>query len=744
MKSQEEAPEITGYTPETANRDRTGGGAITYVKETIKFTKTKTLPVRDEAQLVKLKLHLKPKISVNISNIYFTPKHLPVEQDDAIIRRYLTDAMRDDSIVVGDINAHSSTWYSQDETDHRGELIEELVDQSESTVINDDSKPTRIPFNRGNNNNAEPTSPDITIIPANLVLHTKWETCTKLSSDHLPIMITVNSGTEIKKHNRTFINYKKANWEKFTEYIENKIEDTEETEDPHKLNKIIVEAIREADKIYVPRGNIKSKTNPMPEHIRTKITERNELRSRDPNNVEITILNDEIKNDIRRYKQELWQDKINSNNWDHKTNATNYWSTMKLLQGKRQTQATNRTIEFKNKISTTNQQIANSFNKQYTGICPKSTDKDRRKTLRKVKKMQKEETVITEQEVLTAIKEAPPKKSSGPDDVTTLHMKHLGNRAIQLLAKLYNNSINTNTIPQSWKTAKIVPLPKPKKDKNQGKSYRPISLISNIAKTMERVILKRIEPHLPKKDYQHGYKVKHSTTTALQHITNKIASGFNKSRPPKRTIMIAIDMSRAFDVIDHHLLIKKRINLTTMPPIYIKYISNYIQGRKAYTVFNGTRSSQSTFHGGVPQGGVLSPALFNLFMADMPEPDTEKGQGLDVYADDVTLLSSHEKTKTAIANAQQYLDLIIAWMDENNLILADKTQAALLTPDPAEQNYLTSENISNKQKLKLKELSSSLRHCQGRTGGNTRRPSPARTRPIRVQSLNTHVLSGPP
>ena len=280
---------------------------------------------------------------------------------------------------------------------------------------------------------------------------------------------------------------------------------------------------------------------------------------------------------------------------------------MKLLQGKLQTQATNRTIEFNNKISTTNQQIANSFNKQYTGICPKRTDKERRKTIRKVRNMQKEETVITEEEVQKAIKDAPAKKSSGPDDVTTLHMKQLGERAIQLLAKLFSTSINTNTIPQSWKTAKIVPMPKPNKDKNQGKSYRPISLLSNIAKTMERIILKRIEPHLPQKDYQHGYKKKHSTTTALQHITNKIASGFNKSRPPKRTIIIAIDMSRAFDVMDHHLLIKKMINLTSMPPFYIKYLTNYIQGRKAFTVFNGTRSSQSTFHGGSPKGGCYHP-----------------------------------------------------------------------------------------------------------------------------------------
>ena len=313
--------------------------------------------------------------------------------------------------------------------------------------------------------------------------------------------------------------------------------------------------------------------------------------------------------------------------------------------------------------------------------------------MRKVKKLEKTDTTITVEEVKQAIKDAPKKKSSGPDDITVLHLKHQGENALNLLAKLFTNVVNKNIIPQIWKLANIVPIPKPDKDLNVGKSYRPISLISNIAKILERIILKRIQPHLPNKEYQHGYKRKHSTTTALQHLTNTIAQGFNKKRPPKRTILVAIDMSRAFDVIDHQKLIEKLMTLTDMPGLYIKFLANYIQGRKAFTTYNKTKSKQRCFHGGVPQGGVLSPALFNLFMADMPEPDPEKGTGLVVYADDVTLSSTHEKISIAESNAQDYLDRIIAWMEANNLILADKTQASLFTPDPAEYSRALNLNI---------------------------------------------------
>ena len=232
--------------------------------------------------------------------------------------------------------------------------------------------------------------------------------------------------------------------------------------------------------------------------------------------------------------------------------------------------------------------------------------------------------------------------------------------------------------------AKIVPILKPGKDKNQGKSYRPISLLSNLVKTLERVVLARIQPFIPNMPFQHGYKAKNSTTTALQTITHTITKGFNKKRPPKRTIMIAVDMSRAFDVVNHTRLIEKIANNTEIPNIYVKFLANYVQGRKAYTVFNSATSKQRSFHAGVPQGGVLSPQLFNIYMADMPQPEEGLDIVLVVYADDVTLLISHEQTSEAEARAQTYLDRITAWLKENHLLLADKTQVSLFSPDPAE------------------------------------------------------------
>merc|ERR1712030_252965 len=90
---------------------------------------------------------------------------------------------------------------------------------------------------------------------------------------------------------------------------------------------------------------------------------------------------------------------------------------------------------------------------------------------------------------------AKPKKSAGPDNLSNTHMKHLGPIAIAALTLLYNKALNTNTIPHTWKTANIIPILKPNKNKNNSTSYRPIALLSPIAKTLEIIILNLIKPH---------------------------------------------------------------------------------------------------------------------------------------------------------------------------------------------------------------------------------------------------------
>jgi len=203
------------------------------------------------------------------------------------------------------------------------------------------------------------------------------------------------------------------------------------------------------------------------------------------------------------------------------------------------------------------------------------------------------EIIISPKQTYDAIKNSN-NNSTGPDNINIKHLKHFGPIAIQYLTDIFNLALNNNTIPQIWKLAKIIPIPKPGKDLNIGTSYRPISLLSPIAKTLEKVMLPYITNSIPNISHQHGFKTHHSTTTALHQITNQITKGFNQKTPAKRTIVVSLDLSKAFDTVNIHSLIKK-IHQTSIPNTIKKFIANYIKGRKEYTLYQNAKSKSQQF-----------------------------------------------------------------------------------------------------------------------------------------------------
>ena len=580
LKVNHKTPNIPNYTPIRTDRPNniSGGGLITYINQNTNFTDITPTTTNSfiEHQLIQITLNNKP---YHISNIYIPPKkHINAVEDTQITNFFTNLFQHKNVILAGDINAHSSNWYSP-YTDNRGDTIQNIIHNSHSIIINTDNN-TRFPIQTTDTQYQQPTSPDITAIPTHLLCNTTWETLKTLSSDHLPILTSIQLKYNKQRFiNRTFTNFKKANWTAYTSYIETHIATHlpkfTSNNNLHSLNKALTKYICEADKLHIPKGNINThnKHNPLPHHICETIKERDRLRKHHPTSTKIQNINKEIATQIRSHKTILWNEHINAN-WSHKHNSHTYWHTIKQLQNKSTHTDTNRNITFGDITKQNDKDIANAFNKQFTNITPKATHKTHRIINKQIKKLPFTPSHISTSDTLKALYHISHSKALGPDQISNLHLKHIGPKAIQLLTHIYNLALNNNTIPHTWKTSIIIPIPKPNKDKNNSNSYRPISLLSPIAKTLEKIILSQIHADIPNITHQHGFKKAHSTTTALHTIHNIIAEGFNKKKPFHRTITTSLDLSQAFDTLDIHTLIHKIINNTNINPLYTRFIAN--------------------------------------------------------------------------------------------------------------------------------------------------------------------------
>ena len=251
---------------------------------------------------------------------------------------------------------------------------------------------------------------------------------------------------------------------------------------------------------------------------------------------------------------------------------------------------------------------------------------------------------------------------------------------MQYLTHIFNLSISLAQIPDLWKKALVLPIPKAGKPPDQGRSYRPISLLCPASKVLERLALPYLNFALPPNQSQHGFRPMHSTTTALLPLSTLVASGFNQPKPAHRTAALAIDFAKAFDTVHHPTLLRKLLD-TPLHSNWTRWLFTYLRGRKAACLYQSATSSYRILHAGVPQGSVISPCLFNFFLSDCPTSPPL----IASYADDVTVAVScpdiSRDVSTLSSRLSDAFGPVEDWAEANRMSIApDKSSVTLFTP----------------------------------------------------------------
>ena len=189
---------------------------------------------------------------------------------------------------------------------------------------------------------------------------------------------------------------------------------------------------------------------------------------------------------------------------------------------------------------------------------------------------------------------------------------------------------------------------------NSPASFRPISLTSCASKFFERIILSRLLFFLESNSIltlrQAGFRPGRSTLDQILYLSQSISDGFNKPRPGSRTILSTIDFSKAFDSVWHPALFHKLI-LAGLPPYFARWTQSFLCDRCAYVVYQNHKSRSFRVRRGVPQGSVLGPVLFSLFINDLPA-SLPSSVSCSLYAKDLAIWSSSPSAPSAVEATQ--------------------------------------------------------------------------------------------
>lgn len=665
-----ESLKLRNYTTLQKCRHNAAGGVAILVKQNIPYQSI-ALNQRISIEYIGIKL----LNNVSIVVVYNNPRNNFKSKD----LKYLLD-VSNKVLLIGDLNARHYTWNCH-VNNANGTTLYKYSHENDCTIMYP-NEATHYPTN-----SMTPTTIDIAV---NKNVHDISQLVVKndLNSDHRPVLLQIGDNT-IEVSEKRIYNYRDTDWKVFREELDKAIEINNRIFTKPELEAAVenlTSRINSTMGKIIKKDKIRAIKDSLPDDIVQLIKERNRIRriwqrTRLPHlKLEYTKQTHTIKNRITEYRNKKWESKLNSLNPKDKS----LWRMTKALK-KRYQQIPTLSDNFSSAITDQHkaEMIATQFEKAHTIDLLNNTYEQQQiiETVQNYfwenesKSEEWKNHITSPKELATIIKYLPPLKAPGKDNIQNIILKNFGKKAIVQFTYIINAIFRLSHFPQNWKTAYVIPIQKPGKPADKPDSYRPISLLPTMAKVAEKVILYRIRKHEGQHkltiDQQFGFREKHNTVQQVIRITNDIVTNFNKGNV---TTMLLLDIEKAFDRVWIQGLIYKMIKYE-YPCTIIKLVYSYLKQRNFKVVINNIKSTKKEIPAGVPQGSILGPVLFNIYLNDIP---TFSKTNLALYADDTAIYAHSFSAIVAAKQLQIHVGMLEKYYKKWKILInTSKTEAII-------------------------------------------------------------------
>ena len=400
---------------------------------------------------------------------------------------------------------------------------------------------------------------------------------------------------------------------------------------------------------------------------------------------EYRLLRNKVSSMIDTAKKEAYQTKVEKG----KDDPRSIWKLFKQfgMSKKGTTKVNNFEIKINNDIISDDQDIANIFNDYFVNIPSKLKEPIQPSEFKLLHNFVDSKVndntnftipFVNSSFVSNYLSNMDVTKATGLDCIGPRLLKIAPNVLTPSITYIINKSIESGVFPCTWKNAKVNPIFKTG-DKDNVNNYRPISILPTLSKIIEKWTASKLMSYLDKYKLLHknqsGFRKNHSTESALILMTDTWLKAINEG---KLVGCAMIDFRKAFDLVDHNLLLNK-LRIYRFNDLSLSWFKSYLSNRTQQVVINNLSSSSGDVVCGVPQGSILGPLLFLLFINDLPLSLKNSPISVDLYADDTTLYSTALDKSSLEADLQKALDSVHTWCLENGMLInTEKTKLMLI------------------------------------------------------------------